>query len=210
MGFSRQEYQNGLQFLPPGDLPDPGIEPASPALWGRFFIIEPPAIIYSYANCLGFPCGSAGKESTCNAGDLNLISGLGRSPGEGKGYPLQYSGLENSMDCIVHGVTKSQTRLSDFHFHYANSLYFPVCTESDTFSVIETNSDYPKGELLEDYIEGFTEQRLEDQAYETSKKQGASPENTLETILGPCCHQCSHTTTSQCAMLPPHTCTKGF
>ena len=54
-------------------------------------------------------------ESTCNAGDLGLIPGLGRSPGEGKGYPLQYSGLENSMDCIVQGVTKSQTQLSDFH-----------------------------------------------------------------------------------------------
>ena len=64
---------------------------------------------------LGFPCGSAGKESACNAGDLGLIPGLGRSPGEGNGYPLQYSGLENSTDCIVHGVTKSQTRLSDFH-----------------------------------------------------------------------------------------------
>ena len=57
----------------------------------------------------GFPCGSAGEESACNAGDLGLVPGLGRSPGEGKGYPLQYSGLENSMDCIVHGVTKSQT-----------------------------------------------------------------------------------------------------
>ena len=64
----------------------------------------------------GFPGSSAGKESTCNAGDLGSIPGLGRSPGEGKGYPLQYSGLENSMDCIVHGVTKSWTRLSDFHF----------------------------------------------------------------------------------------------
>ena len=64
---------------------------------------------------LGFPCGSAGKESACNAGDLGLIPRLGRSPGEGKGYPLQYSGLENSMDCIVHGVTRSRTRLSDFH-----------------------------------------------------------------------------------------------
>ena len=53
---------------------------------------------------LGFPCGSAGKESTCNAGNLVSIPGLGRSPGEGKGYPLQYSGLENSMDCLVHGV----------------------------------------------------------------------------------------------------------
>ena len=59
----------------------------------------------------GFPCGSAGKESTSNAGDLGSIPGLGRSPGEGKGYPLQYSGLENSMDCIVHGVSKE----SDTH-----------------------------------------------------------------------------------------------
>ena len=58
---------------------------------------------------LGFPYGSAGKESTCNAGDLGLIPGLGRSPGEGEGYPLQYSGLENSMNCIIHGVAKSQT-----------------------------------------------------------------------------------------------------
>ena len=65
---------------------------------------------------MGFPCGSAGKEFACNVGDLGSIPGLGRSPGEGKGYPLQYSGLENFMDCVVHGVTKSQTRLSDFHF----------------------------------------------------------------------------------------------
>ena len=64
-------------------------------------------------NCLRLPCGSAGKESTCYAGDLGSISGLGRSPGEGKGYPFQHSGLENSMDCIVHGVTKCQTRMSD-------------------------------------------------------------------------------------------------
>ena len=67
---------------------------------------------------LGFPCGSAGKESVCNVGDLDSIPGLGRSPGEGKGYPLQYSGLENSMDCIVHWVTKSLIRLSNFHFHF--------------------------------------------------------------------------------------------
>ena len=57
------------------------------------------------------PCGSGGKESNCNAGDLGLIPGLGRPLGEGKGYPLQYSGLENSMNPI-HGVAKSQTRLS--------------------------------------------------------------------------------------------------
>ena len=61
---------------------------------------------------MGFPDSSAGKESTCNMGDLGLIPGLGRSPGEGKGYPLKCSGLENSMECIVHGVTKSQTGLS--------------------------------------------------------------------------------------------------
>ena len=68
---------------------------------------------------LGLPGGSAGKESVINAEDLGLIPGLGRSPGEGEGCPLQYSGLENSKDCTVHGVTKSQTWLSAFHFHYS-------------------------------------------------------------------------------------------
>ena len=63
-----------------------------------------------------FPCGLAGKESACNVGDLGSIPELGRAPGEGKGYPLQYSGLGNSMECIDHGVAKSRTRLSDFHF----------------------------------------------------------------------------------------------
>ena len=58
---------------------------------------------------MGFPGSSAGKESACNAGDLGSIPDLGRSHGKEKGYPLQYSGLENSMDCIVHGVTKSWT-----------------------------------------------------------------------------------------------------
>ena len=58
---------------------------------------------------VGFPNRSVGKESACNAGDPGSIPGLGRSPGEGKGYPLQYSGLENSMDGIVHGVPKSLT-----------------------------------------------------------------------------------------------------
>ena len=68
---------------------------------------------------MGFYCysfgGSDGKESDCSAGDLGLIPGLGRSPGEGNGYPLQDSGLENFMDCIVHGATKSRTQLSNFH-----------------------------------------------------------------------------------------------
>ena len=64
----------------------------------------------------GFPGGSDGKVSACSAGDLGSIPGLGRSSGEGKGYPFQDSGLENSVDCIDHGVAKSRwTRLSYFH-----------------------------------------------------------------------------------------------
>ena len=59
----------------------------------------------------------AGREASRDAGDLGSIPGLRRSPGEGKGYQLQYSGLENSMDCIEHGVAKSWTQLSDFHHH---------------------------------------------------------------------------------------------
>ena len=87
MGFSRQEYWSELPFPSPGDLPHPGIEPRSPtsALAGGFFTT-------------GFPGSSAGKESTCNAGDLGSIPGLGRYSGEGNGYPLQYSYLENPMD----------------------------------------------------------------------------------------------------------------
>ena len=61
---------------------------------------------------LGFPGGSAAKESVCNAGDLGLIPGLGRTPGEGNGSSVQYSGLENSMNCIVHGESDTTERLS--------------------------------------------------------------------------------------------------
>ena len=71
----------------------------------------------THSSILGLPLWltcNAGKESTCSAGDLGSIPWLGRSPGEGKGYPLQYSGLENSRDCIVHVVTKSWTQLSHF------------------------------------------------------------------------------------------------
>ena len=71
---------------------------------------------------LGFPCGSAGKESACNVGDLGLIPGLGRSPGGGKGYPLQYSSLKNS---------ESRTQMSDLHFHFSQVMmtkcYFFPC-----------------------------------------------------------------------------------
>ena len=77
---------------------------------------------------LGFPCGSAGKESACTAGDLGLSPGFGRYPGEWKGYPLQYSGLENSMDCIVRGVAKSQTQLSNFHLHLHLICLWQVCS----------------------------------------------------------------------------------
>ena len=72
--------------------------------------------IYMVSKNKDFPCGSAGEGSTCNVGDVSSMPGLGRSPGEGKGYPLQYSVLGNSMNSIVHGVKKSQTRLSAFHF----------------------------------------------------------------------------------------------
>ena len=87
-----------------------GLDPWVKKIWRRKW---QPTLVF-----LGFPCGSAGKESTCNVGDLGLIPGLEKSPGEGKGYPLHYSGLENSMDCIVQGVAKSWTWLSDFHLHF--------------------------------------------------------------------------------------------
>ena len=84
-----------------------------------------------------FPGGSSGKESSCNTGDLGSVPGFGRSPGEGNGYPLHYSGLENSMDCIVHGITKNQTCLSNFHFsiyvkieNRQNSLWLCMCVLS--------------------------------------------------------------------------------
>ena len=84
-------------------------------IWLNIAYIRSTSYFYNDLFSEGFPCGSTGKEFTCNEGDLGSIPGLGRSPGEGKGYPLQCSSLENSMDCIVNGVAKSQTRLSDCH-----------------------------------------------------------------------------------------------
>ena len=83
-----------------------------------------------YITCWVFPDGSDGKESACNVGDPGLITGLGRSPGEGSSNPLQYSCLENPMDrgawqATVHGVTKSQTQLSDFTFFHYYNRYHP-------------------------------------------------------------------------------------
>ena len=80
--------------------------------------------------------GSAGKESSWNAGDLGSIPGLGRSPGEGNGYPLQYFGLENSVDCIVHGVAKSWTRLRNFH---SGNIFFTLCAWFLAITVIDIN-----------------------------------------------------------------------
>ena len=65
---------------------------------------------------MGIPLSSVGKEFACNAGDPGWIPGLGTATGEGKGYPFQCSGLENSVDCICHGVAKGQILLSNFHF----------------------------------------------------------------------------------------------
>ena len=66
---------------------------------------------------MGFPGGSAGKEAACNVGDLGSISGLGRSPGEGKHYPLQYGEFHG-----LYGIAKNQVGLNDFHFHLGASL----------------------------------------------------------------------------------------
>ena len=92
-------------------------------IFGKYFVSACfNFMFWIFIRRFGFPCGSAGKESACNAGDLGLIPGLGRFPGEGKGYPFQSSGLENSTNSIVHGVTKSWTRLSDFHFNFLVSV----------------------------------------------------------------------------------------
>ena len=73
-------------------------------------------------------CSWVGKNSPARQETSCSIPGSGTSPGEGKGHPLQYSGLENSMDCIVHGVAKSWTRLSDFHFHFSHETPLFVYT----------------------------------------------------------------------------------
>ena len=90
---------------------------------------------------LDFPCGSAGKESTYNAGDLGSVPGLGKSPGEGKGCPLQYSGQENSADCIVHGVAKSQTQLSDFTSSLQGQAVMNECASFHVVSIYKNNCE---------------------------------------------------------------------
>ena len=114
LGCSRQEYWSGWPLPSPGDLLDPGIEPASPVLAGRFFtteLLETPKSLCTLSTYTRLPCGSDSKESTCNERDLGWIPGLGRSPGGGHSNPLQYSCLRIPMDrgawwATVHGVTK--------------------------------------------------------------------------------------------------------
>ena len=130
MGFSRQEYWSGLPCLPPRDLLNQGMEftfPASPLLQGGWFTVEPLGkhlstakykrkYLYVIGLERGFPGCSAGKEFSCKVGDLGSIPGLGRFLGEGKGYPLWYSGLEKPMDCIYSPWShKESTKLSNFH-----------------------------------------------------------------------------------------------
>ena len=143
MGFPKQEYRNGCHFLFHGIAlfswewftrdfgcsfwnlgSDPLSHPSFPMritiLVTNFFSLrltgKKAFHLYYFIPFMGFPDSSVGKESACNVGDPGSIPGLRRSPGEGKGYPLQYSGLQNPMDCVVHGVAKSWTRLSDLHF----------------------------------------------------------------------------------------------
>ena len=87
---------------------------------------------------MGFTDSSVGKEPTCNAGGPGSIPGLGKSPGEGKAYPLQCSGLENSMDCIVHGVAKSWTQLSNFHFHCSQHTIVQLWKNPNSQFLLET------------------------------------------------------------------------
>ena len=96
-GFSRQEYWSGLPF-PSGNLLDPGIQPRSPTRQAYSLPSEPlvSGVLHSDLGCPG----GSDKKSACHARDIGSIPGSQRSPGKGNGYPLQYSCLENSMDCL--------------------------------------------------------------------------------------------------------------
>ena len=122
------------------------------------------------------------KESACNTGDLGSIPGLGRSPGEWKGYPRQYFGLDNSMDCIVHEVAKSRTWLSDFHF---TSLL--QRKERPHYSPIET------GEADWETLKVITTLQITDTAWDAVKFQGWDAPCTLCPLCTPvfCCCTCA-------------------
>ena len=151
MGFSRQKYWGGLPFPTPGDLHNPGIEPASlgsPALAGRFFTVAPPGKFKVKRSSLwyllksifriGLPWWYSGKVSAFNAGvigDVGLIFELGRSPGGGNGNPLQYSCLGNPRDrgawqAIVDGVTNNGTWQKWLSTHTPSGLWSQLLTTS--------------------------------------------------------------------------------
>ena len=146
--LQEENYWSGLPFPSPGDLPNPGIKPVStvaPELQVdslQWATREAPILYIIVFNSLsrtfrGFPNGSDGKESACNGGDLGLIRGSGTSPGEGNGYPLQYSCLENSIDrgawpSSVHGTAKESDMtewltLSPFTHTFILSLPASLC-----------------------------------------------------------------------------------
>ena len=158
--------------------------------------------------CRGFPCGSAGKESACNAVDPGSISGSGRSPGEGTGYPRQYSGPKNSLDCIVHGVTKSQTQLSNFHFHFIFLGSKNHCWQWlqpwnwKTFTPWKGSYDHPRQHIKKQrhhfankapYTQSYDFHSSHAQMWELDHKEGWAPKNwcfwivlvekTLESLL---------------------------
>ena len=95
---------------------------------------------------MGFPGSSVGKESACNAGDPSSIPGLGRFTGEGIGSPLQYSGLENSIECIIHGVTKSQTQLSDLSLDFQQIPYSSFNTCNSFIHISKPSSTHNSSE----------------------------------------------------------------
>ena len=91
--------------------------------------------LHKVSLCMGFPGGSGSKESACNVGDLGSIPGLGRSPGEGNGYPLQHAGLENPMDCRTHGVATVRHNSVTFTLrviHYRFWLMYMLCIYTHT------------------------------------------------------------------------------
>ena len=107
--------QHGLEFHR-GGVPASSWKVRKGKKWKPYLVqvlLTDIVLLGSFNYLKGFPGGSDCKEFSYNVGDLGSIPGLGRSPGEGNGCPLQYSGLENSMNCMVHGVTKSRTRMSD-------------------------------------------------------------------------------------------------
>ena len=91
-------------------------------IWLHWVLVAACKIFSRIFKLLGFPGSSVVKEFACNAGDPRLTPGSARSAGEGDSYPLQYSRLENSVDSVVHGVTKNQTRLSGFHFPFTSEF----------------------------------------------------------------------------------------